>query len=199
MVETTSLRTWRGSLGELRLQVIVGVRNGGTAWMRLTRSASTYSVYNASHRVVAGGVFTTALPEVIGPGQTGYLVDTLSVAFGNPKDFARSRVKVSASPTQPPQTHLVVSSVSISMSADRGLKAGGEVRNDGESTVRSIVAGVVVLDGKGRPLAAVYDLTDAPQLDPGATIAFETEYPGAPPVGPESAAKLLGYAFTTGD
>ena len=199
LVAQTSQRTWRGSLGELRLQVIATVRNTGSTWIRLTRSASSYSVLNRSHRTVAGGVFTAALPELIAPGETGYLVDTLSLAFGNPRDFATSRAHVKASPAAAPQVQLSVPSVSISIGAGRGLRAVGEVRNDGGVTARSVVTGVVVLDSAGRTLAAVYDLTDTPQLDPGASNQFDTEYPGAPPVGREEAAELIGFAFISGD
>ena len=194
-----AIRTWRGAFGELRLQVIVRVRNGGSAWMRLTRSASSYDVYDRAHRTVASGIFTIALPEVIGPGETAYLVDTLSLAFGKPSDFATSKAVVTAALAEPPSVRLSVTSVAISTGADRALRAVGEVRNDGDVTARSIIAGVVVLDGGGRPLAAVYDLSDTGELKPGATIRFDTEYPGAPPVAVESGARAVGYGFTTGD
>jgi hypothetical protein len=193
------LLTWRGVLGELRLQVIVPVRNGGSGWIRLARSASSYEVYDRAHRTVASGIFTISLPEVIGPGETAYLVDTVSVAFGRPTDFASSKTHVGAAPADAPGARLSVTSIAISTGSGGGLRAVGEVRNDGDSTAESIVAGVVVLGGSGRPLGAVYDLTDAPQLEPGATIPFDTEYPGAPPVGTESAGRLVRYAFTTGD
>jgi hypothetical protein len=198
-VGQASLRTWRGAVGELRLQVIVPVRNAGSDWMRLTRSASTYEVYDRAHRSMAGGIFTIALPEVVGPGETAYLVDTLSLAFGKPSDFASSKAVVTAAPAAPPSVRLSVTSIALSIGTDRGLRAVGEVRNEGGVTARSIVAGVVVLDGGGRPLAAVYDLTDTGELEPGARISFDTGYPGAPPVGAEAATRLAGYGFTTGD
>jgi hypothetical protein len=181
------------------LQVILAVRNDGSTWLRLPRSASSYQVHDRAHRTVASGIFTLSLPEVVGPGATAYLVDTLSVAFGEPGDFASSKAVVSSTPADPPDVHLAVTSAAISVGEDRSLRAVGEVRNDGEGIARSIVAGVVVLDDRGRPLASVYDLTAAPELVPGATMSFDTEYPGAPPVRQESAGRLLGYAFTVDD
>jgi hypothetical protein len=193
------LGTWRGAFGELRLQVIVKVRNGGPSWVRLTRSASSYDVHDRAHRIVASGIFTVALPEVIGPGETAYLVDTLSLAFGKPGDFVSSKAVVRAAPAEPPGVRLSVTSVAISTGADQSLRAVGQVRNDGTVTARSIIAGVIVLDRDGRPLAAVYDLTDTGVLEPGETIRFDTEYPGAPPIGPQSVARIIGYGFTTSD
>jgi hypothetical protein len=198
-VGRAELRAWRGSLGELRLQVIVAVRNTGSGWRRLTRSMSRYEVYDQSHRQVAGGLFTAALPEVIGPGGTAYLVDTLSLAFGKPTDFVSSRTTVSAATAAQPTDRLTVSSISISTGADQSLRATGEIRNDGDVPARSIVAGVIVLDQGGRPLAAVYDLSDAGDLAPGATAGFDTEYPGAPSVPDGATAQVIGYGFTTGD
>jgi hypothetical protein len=198
-VGRAELRAWHGSLGELRLQVIVAVRNTGSSWARLTRSASSYEVYDSSHRQVAGGVFTAALPEVIGPGETAYLVDTLSLAFGKPTDFVSSSTRVETATATQLNERLTVTSISLSTGADQSLRARGEVRNDGDAPARSIVAGVVVLDQSGRPLAAVYDLTDTGELAPGATVGFDTEYPGAPPVPDGAAGQVMGYGFTTGE
>jgi hypothetical protein len=193
-----AVRTWRGALGELRLQVIVAVKNEGSSWMRLTRSASTYEVYDRSHRTIASGIFTAALPEVIPPAETAYLVDTLSVVFGDPKDFATSKAKVTAIPAEPPDVRLSITSVDISTGEDHGLRAIGEARNDGDVSARSVVAGVVVLDQAGQPISAVYDLSDIGQLGPRETGEFDTEYPGAPPVD-ESGVRLVRYCFTSGD
>ena len=177
--------------------MIVPVRNTGSAWARLTRSASSYDVRDRAHRTVASGVFTMAMPEIVGPGQTGYLVDTLSIAFGRPGDFVSATAVVRGMPAQQPAARLSVRAIAISTGVDHGLRAAGVVANDGAVAVQSVVAGVVVLDRAGNPLSAVYDLVASPELGPGATIAFETEYPGAPPVGSEMAGTVLGYGFTT--
>jgi hypothetical protein len=193
-----TVRTWRGALGELRLQVIVAVKNQGSSWMRLTRSASTYEVYDRSHRTVASGIFTAALPEVIPPAETAYLVDTLSVVFGDPKEFATSKANVTATPAEPPDVQLSITSVEISTGEDYGLRAIGEARNDSDVPARSVVAGVVVLDQAGEPISAVYDLSDIGQLGPRETGEFDTEYPGAPPID-ESGVRLIRYCFASED
>jgi hypothetical protein len=193
-----AVRTWRGALGELRLQVIVAVKNQGSSSMRLTRSASTYEIYDRSHRTIASGIFTAALPDVIAPAETAYLVDTLSVVFGDPKDFATSKAKVTATPAEPPDVQLSITSVEISTGEDYGLRAIGEARNDGDVPARSVVAGVVVLDQAGQPISAVYDLSDIGQLGPRETGQFDTEYPGAPPIN-ETGVRLVRYCFTSGD
>ena len=194
-----AVRTWRGAFGELRLQVILEVRNAGSVWMRLPRSASTYQVFDQTRRPVAGGIFAAALPELVGPGETSYLIDTLSAAFGKPSDFRSARATVNAAPAQPPEVSLSVSSVELSTGTDGGLRAVAQVQNDGQVAARSIIAGIIVFDRHDRPIAGLYDLTDVTQLAPGERIQFATDYPGAPPVGTESLGRVRGLAFTTDD
>ena len=73
-VESTAgrpvIRTWTGSYGEVRVQVILPVRNTGPGWLQLPRSRSLYRILDSQGRDVAGGVFTAAMPEFIGPGGT---------------------------------------------------------------------------------------------------------------------------------
>jgi hypothetical protein len=195
-VDAPVLHVWRGAYGELRLQVIVRVRNTGSDWAALTRAASTYQVLDGRGRVSTSGVFTAALPEVVAPGGQSFLVDTVSVAFGRPADYISARADIHTGPAVEPRDLLVVSGVQISTSAEGGLRAVGEIQNAGDLVARSIIAGVVVLDPEGRPLAAVYDLTDTGDLNPGASIRFDTDYPGAPPVDGGSNASLIGLAFT---
>lgn len=189
--------TWTGPYGELRLQIILAVRNVGADWLRLPRSMSTYRVVDESDRELAGGVFTAALPEFVGPGETAYLVDTLSTTFADPRKVAAAEADVHAVIADPPSTLLSVAAVSVSTGPNGGLEASGQVRNDGALSARSVMAGVVALDQAGQPIGAVYDLTDVGQIEPGSSIPFDTEYPGAPPIGDSVVGSVLGFAFET--
>jgi hypothetical protein len=187
--------TWTGSFGEARLQIILPVRNLGADWLRLPRSQSTYRILDKDRRDLAGGVFTAALPEIIGPGETAYLVDTLSSSFVDPSRVSAADANVHADAADPPGTLLSVAEVALSTGSSGGLKASGQVRNDGAVPARSVIAGVVALDQAGRPIGAVYDLTDVAQIEPGATLDFETEYPGAPPIRDPAVGSAIGFAF----
>ena len=196
VVSGTALHTWRGAYGEQRLQVIFEVTNTSSGWLRLPRSVSTYEVFGREKRSVAGGVLAAALPEFLGPGETSYLVDTQSVLFGRPGDFVRAAGSIIADAVPAPADRLTVDSIELS-SEPGGLRASGRVRNDGSTTPRSIIVGIVVRDTVGQPLAALYDLTDVTELAPGASAPFDTDYPGAPDVPRTGLGSVLGYAFSS--
>lgn len=191
--------TWTGPFGELRLQIILSVQNVGADWLRLPRSKSSYRILDEGNRELAGGVFTAALPEFVGPGETAYLVDTLSTTFADPRQVTVAEADVHAVAADPPSTLLSVAAVAVSTGPGGGLEASGQVRNDGAVPARSVMAGVVALDHAGRPIGAVYDLTDVGQIEPGSTIPFATEYPGAPPIRDSAVGSILGFAFETDD
>jgi hypothetical protein len=186
--------TWEGALGEMRMEVIVPVRNVGSSWIQLPRSASRYSVLDKRGREVAGGVFTAALPAAIGPSSVGYLVDTVSVAFITPSGTPTVKADVEAVAVEPPNTDVVVTDLAASTGASGGLRVTGLVHNQGERPVEWVMAGAVLLDQEGRPLAAVYDPAGGGRLEPGAALAFDTEYPGAPPPPDGAGTTLVGIA-----
>ena len=197
-VESTAgrpvIRTWTGSYGEARVQVILPVRNTGPGWLQLPRSRSLYRILDSQGRDVAGGVFTAAMPEFIGPGDTAYLVDTLSATFVDPRQFRTAEATVDAIAAAKPDLTLSVGEIELSKGPGGGLRAIGVVRNDGGTTARSVVAGVVAVGPDGQAIGAVFDLTDVGDLEPGEAVAFDTEYPGAAPV-EGNPLEIIGYAF----
>jgi hypothetical protein len=190
-----AVRSWDGPYGETRLQVIQPVRNDGDRWVRLPRSLSTYRIVTTDDREVASGIFTAALPATIPPGETGYLVDTVSVAFVDPTDSDTVETDVRGIATEPPTGTLSVSDLRAAVGAGGGLRVTGRVQNDGSDPLRWVMAGAVALAPDGRPLGAVYDPTDVGRLGPGEALAFDTEYPGAPPISAGVAVDLVGVAF----
>jgi hypothetical protein len=188
------IRTWTGPYGESRVQVILPVRNAGLSWFQLPRSRSTYRILDPRGREVAGGVFTAAMPEFIGPGETSYLVDTLSATFVEPREFRSAEATVDAVAAAKPDLTLSVGEIELFKGPGGGLRAIGVVRNDGGTTARSVVAGVVVIGLDGQAIGAVFDLTDVGDLEPGEAVAFDTEYPGAPPVD-GNPLEIIGFAF----
>jgi hypothetical protein len=143
---------------------------------------------------VAEGVFTAAMPEVIGPGETAYLVDTLSATFVDPREFRTAEATVDAIAAAKPDLTLSVGEIELSKGPGGGLRATGVVRNDGVTGARSVVAGVVAIGPDGQAIGAVFDLTDVGNLEPGEAVAFDTEYPGAAPV-EGNPPEIIGYAF----
>ncbi len=190
-----AVRTWEGPYGETRMQIIQPVRNDDERWIRLPLSISSYRIVNPDDQEIAGGIFTAALPAAIAPGETGYLVDTVSVAFVDPTDSDRVETDVHAEATDPLAGTLEVSDLRAAIGVGGGLRVTGRVRNEGTTATRWVMAGALVLTQDGRPLGAVYDPSDVGRLGPGQTRGFDTEYPGAPPISDGLTAKLVGVAF----
>jgi hypothetical protein len=183
---------WRGNYGETRMQVIVPVRNQGKGWIEIPRSGSTYRLLQKG-KEVASGVFTAALPATFGPGQTAYLVDTLSAAFVSPSGSVSTKADIKAIASTPPLPTFSVTDLQASVGAAGGLRVEGRVHNDGQAPAAWVIAGAVAVSADGRPLGAVYDPSTIGGLEPGSSVRFVCEYPGAPPLG--KAARLHGVAF----
>jgi hypothetical protein len=148
-------------------------------------------------REVATGTLT-ALPAVIGPGETAYLVDTINIAVVELTRALSGEPDVAIVPTERPAARLSVTHLRLTGGVGGGLQATGQVRNDGGTATQPVTAGAVALDRQGRPLAAVYDIVDVGRVDPGETRPFATDYePGAPPVSAVSIGKSVAVAFET--
>ncbi len=192
-----ALRSWTDSFGRSRIQVIVEVRNDAAGWVTFPSAASTYRIMDGA-REVALGAFT-ALAAVTGPGETAYLVDTISVAAGDLTPRLSAEQNVVAVPTNRPAVTLSISRLRLTDGIGGGVRATGLVRNDGDEATRTVIAGVIALDRDGRPLAAVFDTTDVGQLNPGDARRFTTDAnPGGPPVTTGGIGELVGVAFEAG-
>lgn len=176
------------------MQVIVPVRNAGAGWIELPRSTSTYRVVDGAGREIASGLFTAALPEVIGPGEIGYLIETVSSAFVVGRGERAVQADIKAVATERPIARLSVDALKASTAPDGGLRVTGRVRNVGSSATGWVMAGAIVLDRTGRPLGAAYDPGRIGTIQPGASATFDTSYPGAPPM-TANAAKLVGVVY----
>jgi hypothetical protein len=192
-VETAVGTPWKGAFGETRIQVIAAVRNAGAGWVAFPSAASRYRLLDGGGREIGSGVFTAALPGVVRPGGTAYLVDTISAAFATGKGPTKVETEVHAVRAQAATATLTVDALHASTGDDGGLRVTGTVRNDGDVATGPVVAAAIVLDAKQKPLGAVYDLSDAGPLDPHASYTFATSYPGAPPPPPD--ATVVGVAW----
>jgi hypothetical protein len=193
-----TVTTWTGPFGEARIQVIVPVRNTSAAWVGLPRSASRFRVVDGGGRELASGLFTIALPGAIAPDETAYLVETVSAAFVVGNGTPKVETTVEAVPADEPATSLQVTELQAEVGPDGGLSLKGTVENKGTTPADVLIAGGVVLDAEGRPLGAVYDPGLAGPVAAGASVPFETGYPGAPPP-PDGDATLVGFAFEAND
>ena len=195
-ISRPAIRTWEDSFGRSRLQVIWSVRNEDTGWLRLPATRSTYQIRDGAREVASGTL--TALPAVIGPGETAYLVDTINIPAVELARALWADSDVAVVPTEPRAERLSVTRLRLTSGVGGGMKATGQVRNLGRTATRPVIAGAVALDRQGWPLAAVYDTVDVGRVDPGEARPFATDYdPGAPPVNAISIGQAVAVAFET--
>jgi hypothetical protein len=162
--------------------------------MSLPRSASRYRVVDARGRELASGMFTVALPGVVAPNETAYLVETVSATFVAGTGTPTVQTEVEAVPVAEPTASLSVTDLQAAASPDGGLRVTGVVHNLGETSTDWLVAGGVLVDADRRPLGAVYDPGRVEPLPAGGSIRFETTYPGAP-APTDRGVTLIGFAF----
>ncbi|MEO6350817.1 MAG: hypothetical protein ABIP53_09205 [Candidatus Limnocylindrales bacterium] len=188
------IHTWEDSFGRSRLQVILAVRNDNARWVRFPAAGSTFRIFNETSEV-AGGAFV-ALPAVIGPGETAYLVDTVNVPVVELTRALSAESDVAALYTDAPTVMLSITGLRLTSGTGGGMRATGRVHNDGGAGTGPVIAGAIALDRNGRPLAAVYDTIDVGRVDPGDSRPFATDYePGAPPVTAAMVDGVVGVAF----
>lgn len=189
-----AIRTWKDSFGRSRLQVIVPVRNDDARWVQIVGTSSTYRIIDAGGEAASGAF--VALPAMIGPGETAYLVDTISVPGIELKRNLSAELNVVSRPTGPAPMRLSITGLRLASGVGGDMSATGLVQNDGETATRRVIAAAIALAPDGRPLGAFYDTFDIGRLEPREARTFVTDYhPGGPPIVDTIIAKLIGAAF----
>ena len=188
-----AILSWTDSFGRRRLQIILPIHNDGDAPLRVSEVATSYRLLDGD-REVARGSFV-ALPPVVEPGATGYLVDTRADAWAVGTALA---VRADVVATVVPRPDLRVTLVDLRLreviGGGMGITAKG--RNDGARASGRVVVGAIALDATGRPIGAVVDRQDIRSLAPGATQGVVSDVAaGAPPVVAADVASLIGVAF----
>lgn len=192
-----AIRTWKDSFGRSRLQVILPVRNDDTRWVRFLETSSLYRIVGDAGEVASGAFI--ALPAVIGPDETAYLVDTISIPGVERTRGLLVEPEVAGLPTDPSTTSFSITGLRLVSGIGGDMRATGLVHNEGGRATTGVIAGAIVLDRDGRPLGAVYDTFDVGRLGPSETRKFVTDfYPGGPPVDESVIGELIGAAFEMG-
>jgi hypothetical protein len=185
--------SWTGD-GATRGHVVAGVTNEGDTAVALDRAGTPYEVRDEGGDVVTSGRFTYPMPSTIAPGETAWFVDTMAAIFVEPEGDWSLTLEPQFAPAAAAAPRYAVTDVDWNVSPDGKLVATGQVTNDTTAAGTQAIVTVILLDARGRPLAGLYDLTDAASLAVGESRAFETDYPGAPPVDPELVADVVAFA-----
>ncbi len=187
---------WTDSFGRRRLQVIVPVRNESSAWLEVSKRHSRYRLMSADQEL-ARGTFE-ALPPLLEPGGTGYLVVTRE----DPSDGRGSltvKTSIVAVPATEPDMTLSVTGLALDAAIGGGMRASGLVHNDGPHDTGPLTVGAVALAEDGRPLGIVLDMHDIVRIAPGDSQTFRTDVAaGAPAVRATAVETVIAVAFGSG-
>ncbi len=195
-VTASSVHGWVDPFGAVRAHVVVIGRNAGDAPVQVSSSGSRWQIVSPTGEEVAEGRFAHAFPPVVRPGETVLLIETLSATFTNAEDVEDVRVAIGTETAvaDGPVVPLEVSDVTWRAGPDDGLAVEGRVVNSTARPVADAAVAVIVRDAGGRILGGAYDVGVGP-LEPGASVAFSTAYPGTPPVDPATVATADAIAI----
>jgi hypothetical protein len=196
-VTVQRVRSWRTAVGATALEILVGVRNTGTSPIELDAATSRYVVTDAKNGTVAVGRFTWALPRRVVPGDVGFLVarDSTPLVTPSPALVANATVSATLAPGNVDE---------LRVTASRPRPAAGtltvplRITNPSSSTAANVAVGAVLLDARGRPLGALYDLAGVGPLAAGASVAFTLDYPPTGPIDAGAISRVLASAYELG-
>jgi hypothetical protein len=199
VVEITQkfFRNWKNIIGSIEFQIVLEVKNTGGGYANISRGDRSYTIYLKDGTVLATGDFTYAFPQVLGPGATGYFVDTGSFDTGTKStDVGALEPSVSFGSADGPHDAYAVSKVTVGAeSYGSGLQVSGVVKNTSSADASMGIVGVVFFDGAGKILGALYDNTGISDLRAGQSKGFKTSYPGTPPLKPTQVKSTKSFAF----
>ena len=153
------------------VEVIVTVKNTGTAWLDLQDGTPDYTIYSASGSVVGTGPLRHAYPRYLAPGATGYYADASILYWSHPGDVQKVEARISPKQLMD-ETWITLTTGGITDAGSGGGITGG-VANTSTADVRRAHVGAFYLNAGGDPLA--FSSTDQLyDLQAGATLGFQT-------------------------
>jgi hypothetical protein len=155
-----------------------------------------YAVTGADGAVLHRGAFVYALPTIVPEGETAYFVDTVRLDFAESTELGRLDVQIRpAAATGATAAALVVSGVDWERRTGGGLAVSGTVTNPLDAGITTAMVAVVLRDGDGELLGAVYDATDLADIPAGGDAEFVADDPRTPPIDPAAVGSFRAIAF----
>lgn len=202
LVKTTQqfFRTWVDSIGSAHYEIVIEVTNTGGGYASLNAADESYTVYATDGTVLQTGTFTYQFPQVIGPGQSGYFVDSGVLPSGTKlKNVGKMDPSLNFGQADGPTDAYAITKVRISQDDfGTGLQASGVVTNSTSTAATDAIVGVIFFDGSGKIIGALYDNSGLGILQVGQAKGFKTSFPGTPPLTPSQVKKWIAFAFDDG-
>jgi hypothetical protein len=194
---------WQDSTGASSptFQVIVEFQNQGTGWVQQSPGIGPrFSILGPSGAVtINNGVFSHALPELVGPGDKGYLLE--DGTWPNTTVAAFATVDVTLGPgsfsrvAAPPDASFKMNAIKWATSGSNpGINASGTWIDLGSAPVGDIDIAVLCIGKDGSILGAAMDTSAI-----GGYIGYTLKQPrpfgtdvATPPLKPSDCAKSIG-------
>lgn len=159
--------------GLLGYQIVARIENRGAAWAKLNPFETDFVVLNAGGGVTSTGTMSTAYPQYLGPGETGYLV-TYDVEEGlDPSEFVTVQITPSFEVVVGPAVTFEVTDVQVRYDGSYGLDATGFVTSSESREFAEVGIICIAADGAVRGVANA-QMSD---LLAGVAKAFQTTGP----------------------
>ena len=146
--------------------------NTGSTWIEVTSFSSSYTIYARDGGITETSSFTIAVPSVVGPGETAYLLADIFTDEGRLADYDRAEADGYFEETAEPDAPLTVGNSRVRRAQfGGGVEVVGEISNPGSARVDNAQVGAVYLNGAGEPLGIAW--TFAENVEPGGRRGFE--------------------------
>ena len=165
----TNARTWTNSIGSTWVQTIVEIANTGTENLYL--SSGSYDLENPDGSLVAAKSMVSAFPNVIAPGEKGYMYEETTLdnynGDGNLNVLPRPDVKEA-------KVDLIRYSVTDLTVSDGqfGIKVMGRVENTSDEEGALVYVVAFFYDENDTLMGSAFTILSE-KLAPGAKVGFE--------------------------
>lgn len=199
VISQVFFRSWVDSIASVEYQLVVEVTNKGTGPANIDSGSNDYTIYDKSGAVLETGSFSYAVPQLLGPGQVGYYIDSGFFDDGTRlKEVGQADPDTHYVDTTDSQALFPVTKVRVSAeSYGDGLQVSGIVRNNTTEVADDAFVAVIFFNSNDKIIGALYENTLG-QIDAGNQKGFKTSYPGTPPLKVGNVAGFKAIAFNQG-
>lgn len=167
--ETTvyPVKTWVNSIGSPYAQIIVGVKNTGTANLYL--SAGDIDLENSDGSLFSVVNFVSVFPEIIAPGETAFYYE--EVLLDAPADSELTAIPhIDVEEAYIDMIRYPVTDVTVSETGYGEIKVIGRVENNTNEDQTMLYISAMLFDSNGDPLGHVFNILD---VAAGEKVGFE--------------------------
>lgn len=166
----SAAKVWTNNIGTTWVQTIVEITNTGDTNLYL--SSGAYDLEDSEGSLVAAQTMVSAFPDVIAPGEKGYLYDetTLDDYEGDGNLTVLPRPDVEEATVD--LIRYTVSDISVSDGSYGGIDVIGRVENVTEETDNMVYVVAFFYDAESNPIGSAFTIITE-DLAPGDKIGFE--------------------------